>query len=462
MVEEGANKTVGAPTVGDDQQPKEFVRPPFTPFQDILDAFNYLMWNPEANAIAMPVLILLESIAMKFIQNKVSYTEIDYTAYMEQIWMIQNGERDYSQIKGGTGPLVYPAGHVFIYKIFEWVSDGLENISEAQDLFRYLYVITLMIQFMCFGLLNIPPGYAIFAILSKRLHSVYVLRLFNDCFTTLFMSLAVLVMILCAKYKIRGFLVLIGSSFYSMAVSIKMNALLYLPGVLLTIYLLERCNTFKIVLNLAVMVIWQVIIAIPFWKEYPWEYLQSAFNFSRQFMYKWSVNWQMVNEEVFLDPLFHRSLLISHVIVLVVFLFYKLIPTNMNTPAGLLKIGKANLLHPFTDAVFSAMRVNAEQIAYILLVTNYIGVLFARSLHYQFLSWYHWTLPVLLNWANVPYPLCVLWYLTHEWCWNSYPPNATASTLLHACNTSLLLAVFLRGPANSKSGDNETTHEKAE
>ena len=37
-------------------------------------------------------------------------TEIDWKAYMQQIVQYRNGERDYTLIKGDTGPLVYPAG----------------------------------------------------------------------------------------------------------------------------------------------------------------------------------------------------------------------------------------------------------------------------------------------------------------------------------------------------------------
>jgi len=34
-------------------------------------------------------------------------TEIDWTAYMEQVAQVLQGERDYALIKGGTGPLWY-------------------------------------------------------------------------------------------------------------------------------------------------------------------------------------------------------------------------------------------------------------------------------------------------------------------------------------------------------------------
>ena len=39
------------------------------------------------------------------------YTEIDWVAYMQEVGGVISGERDYSLLKGNTGPLVYPAGH---------------------------------------------------------------------------------------------------------------------------------------------------------------------------------------------------------------------------------------------------------------------------------------------------------------------------------------------------------------
>ena len=53
-------------------------------------------------------LLLGEAILTFAIFKHVPYTEIDWEAYMQEVTMWQEGERDYLKIKGGTGPLVYP------------------------------------------------------------------------------------------------------------------------------------------------------------------------------------------------------------------------------------------------------------------------------------------------------------------------------------------------------------------
>ena len=42
-------------------------------------------------------------------------TNIDWDAYMEEVEGFINGTYDYTLLKGDTGPLVYPAGFVYIF-----------------------------------------------------------------------------------------------------------------------------------------------------------------------------------------------------------------------------------------------------------------------------------------------------------------------------------------------------------
>lgn len=77
-------------------------------------------------------------------------TEIDWKAYMEQVQQYIDGERDYTKIKGGTGPLVYPAAHVIIYWVLYHITDQGRNILLAQRVFGVLYLGTISVVMSCY------------------------------------------------------------------------------------------------------------------------------------------------------------------------------------------------------------------------------------------------------------------------------------------------------------------------
>ena len=74
---------------------------------------------------------------------------------MEQIEQYIAGERDYTKIKGGTGPLVYPAAHVYIYWVLYHVTDQGRNILLAQGIFGVLYLSTLAFVMSCYRKANV-------------------------------------------------------------------------------------------------------------------------------------------------------------------------------------------------------------------------------------------------------------------------------------------------------------------
>lgn len=76
-------------------------------------------------------------------------TEIDWVAYMQEVSGFLNGERDYTKLRGDTGPLVYPAGFVYLYSGLYWVTGGGENLVVGQGVFAGLYVATLAIVMKC-------------------------------------------------------------------------------------------------------------------------------------------------------------------------------------------------------------------------------------------------------------------------------------------------------------------------
>jgi alpha-1,3-mannosyltransferase len=77
-------------------------------------------------------------------------TEIDWTTYMEHIAIYNKGERDYLNIEGSTGPLVYPGAHVLIYRVLYWITNQGKNIQLAQYIFGLLYLSTLAIVIQCY------------------------------------------------------------------------------------------------------------------------------------------------------------------------------------------------------------------------------------------------------------------------------------------------------------------------
>lgn len=56
----------------------------------------------------------------------ISFDERDYMNYLvnEQVTGFLEGERDYSNLKGDTGPLVYPAGFLYVYSAIQYVTGG--------------------------------------------------------------------------------------------------------------------------------------------------------------------------------------------------------------------------------------------------------------------------------------------------------------------------------------------------
>jgi len=82
--------------------------------------------------------------------NMLADTEIDWTTYMQQIELYRKGERDYKNIVGSTGPLVYPAAHVHIYNLLYMLTGHGTNILAAQFIFAGLYLLTLAVVMQCY------------------------------------------------------------------------------------------------------------------------------------------------------------------------------------------------------------------------------------------------------------------------------------------------------------------------
>lgn len=137
----------------------------------------------------IPLLLILELIIGVVIIKFVKYTEIDWIAYMQEVKGVLDGDFDYMNLKGDTGPLVYPGGFVYIFSLLYFITDEGKNILLAQYIFLFLYLLSLLAIMKIYQTSrSIPPYVLVLLCLSKRLHSIFMLRLFNDCKFSLFIS----------------------------------------------------------------------------------------------------------------------------------------------------------------------------------------------------------------------------------------------------------------------------------
>ncbi|KAH8876233.1 Dol-P-Man:Man(5)GlcNAc(2)-PP-Dol alpha-1,3-mannosyltransferase [Schistosoma japonicum] len=374
--------------------------------------------------VLSPIIIFTEIICCLFIVEKVPYTEIDWIAYMQQVSGFLNGTLDYDKLEGQTGPCVYPAGHLYVYTFLHWITDGGSVIKTAQFVFLGLYMLTLMLVFNIYRLSFQAPPYSLFfmCIVSYRIHSIYLLRLFNDP-VAMFFLYASINAFLYNRFTVASIL-------FSLGVSVKMNILLFLPAFL--IVLVWHKGLLETIGHLCECFVVQLAVGTPFLFHNSWAYLSSAFNFSRQFMYKWTVNWRFLPESIFLDRQFHLILLIFHLCLLLIF-FVKFIRSRG---------GLWNYLCIFDPE--RNPKFDPAAVLYPMFVCNFVGVVVSRSLHYQFYIWYFHTIPYLL-WCvksfSTPVKLLILGLI--EISWNTYPSTIWSSGLLNLCHLTLLVGLIM-------------------
>jgi alpha-1,3-mannosyltransferase len=91
-----------------------------------------------------------------------------------------------------------------------------------------------------------------------------------------------------------------------------------------------------------------------------------------------------------------------------------------------------------------------------MFTSNFIGIIFARSLHYQFYSWYFQTIPYLLwqcSWqssgsrASFQNTARILIFVSIEGCWLTFPSTVRSSWTLMACHLMILLGFYGYAPA---------------
>lgn len=338
---------------------------------------------------------------------------------------------------------------------------------------------------------KLPPYLIVISIFtSYRIHSIYSLRLFNDPVAILFLY-ASLNLFFDRKWTI-------GSIFFSLGVGVKMNILLFSPAILM-LYL-SNLGVIKTVIQLAICGIVQVLIGAPFLLTYPVEYIKGSFDLGRIFEHKWTVNYRFLDRETFENKSFHFGLLVAHIGFLIIvarpcYLFFQnyarlrklqehfepqiaaenrqieeLVRKKMkgfkkkvdddkdmtSEQRKFLKSFEKGLKSQFGEEkapLVEEKEENLEKIAIHfdqcvqlallpIFLINFIGIMCARSLHYQFYVWYFHSLPYLSWFTEYHTSFKVIILFLIEFCWNQYPSTIFSSILLHACHTILFIGLL--------------------
>ena len=411
----------------------------------------------------------------------------DFDAYMEQAQMVWDGERNYSAIRGDTGPLVYPAGHLAVYgsilKLTGWNTTtwtteySPKDIQGYQDrthrphevLFRLQcvfaagYALTLGI-WMYFITRAMPPlrwkgvwnaiDYAsrlltifVGVLKGRRARHVFALGLFNDAAAATVVALALL---LLSRRRWLG-----GCLLYSFAVAIKMNNLLYAPG--LAVLLLHYTGWRRTAGYIAACAAVQVGLGAPFLMRFPVEYVAGAFNLGRQFEQRWSVNFVFLPENVFLSKALAAGLLLATLACLaamratVCALARKQELSETPANGALVRPGRS-ASSPFSGPAIvaappngvpqaAADRIVEQHVLLVMAASNIVGVVLARSIHFQFFVWYWHAVLLHAVTSRVPGVFWPVWGYFFMRFWEFHPPTELSSAVVCTCHALLLLSM---------------------
>lgn len=383
--------------------------------------------------------------------------------------------------------MVYPAGFVYIYSILYFLTGQGKNIRLAQYIFIGIYLLQMFLVLRVYSKSRKVPPYVLLltTFTSYRIHSIYVLRLFNDPVAIVFLY-AALNCFLDGKWNL-------GSIFLSLGVSVKMNILLFAPAILL--FYITNLGYVKAIIQLAICGGIQLFLGAPFLLTFPLEYVKGSFDLGRVFEHKWTVNYRFLSEEVFVNRYFHIGLLLAHAILLIIFirpafryfqsycrlrnLQSQLQPQidakNAEIESKRQKLKKRKNVQEneekltpdqekFLQSFEKSLKANTSEVPrpqspeeekysihfdrctqltiLPIFLCNFIGIVFARSLHYQFYVWYFHTLPYLVWFTDFRTSAKFLILALIEFSWNTYPSTNFSSLLLHMCHVGILGGIW--------------------
>jgi len=134
-----------------------------------------------------------------------------------------------------------------------------------------------------------------------------------------------------------------------------MSILLYLPGLLVILF--KRRGLFSTLVHLMMIFAVQALFAAPFLQKDAWAYARSAFDLGRVFLYEWTVNWRIFDEETFLSSRLSTALLVGHGSTLIAFGLFKWCESD----GGVASVLSRGLRRPFQPTALVPVTADCEK-----------------------------------------------------------------------------------------------------
>ena len=348
--------------------------------------------------------------------------------------------------------MVYPAGHVYQFSIiYFFYINGIYyfNFSPNGNFSRFLYLfLFLIMNYILFKIYDVLPKkdrwIKIFLVIAKQLKRAIIILRTNDSFSMIPLYLCLYFLINNQKKRLYY-----ATLWYVLALSSKANVLLFLPG-LLYIFTKIKGPLFALI-QLLIIILSQLIIGLPFIIVNATNYFSKSFDFSRIFEHSNSMNWSLVPEVIFYDPLFHKILFAAHLILLLVFLLFKWEKLSF-------KIFKDLRLNEWSFQM-KTIPLNKVFVVRVMFISNFIGILCFRSLHFQFLIWFYGSLPFLIWSTKLNDVLKVVLILSYEISWRKM--RNYESIIFFSVGLLILLGIFFNDEKSDKEDlENEKEKEK--
>lgn len=275
--------------------------------------------------------------------------------------------------------------------------------------FMTIYIITWIIVYIIYFKAKTPFFYLPLLTISKCLRSIYLLNLSDESIPMLLLYIAILTL-LNQRYKLA-------TLFFSIALSIRTNALMFLPAwiLILMVHLGLLSAIFHI---LFIMNIYFVSSFI----------LSNNISFE-SIPYDSTVNWAFIPNNF---SIYTISMSAYIIILSIFFAFWSKV--SGGTRLFLIR----SVMYPKDPHPNS---YSTEDQLTILFSCNLVGILCIPCL-YSFYPWYFHTIPFLMYKSNLFLPLQYIIFFTIEICWCIAPPTVFSSLCILSSHIILLIGLI--------------------